>query len=488
MERMITRPTLSTLFQFIYLINTIYAFLTPESHFHSHFSFSLSNNGNDAEPKQSNNASCIPIIGPLFNKAPLIIGASLWLDPPTPLQWKTIEVCVDTLTTESNGVQERNAIIGNSAFPNMATIDAAPLVAVLQEDSDFATIAAIVGYKSAVLDDEGASQLDTFDSTSLRESLAGLSTTPFYKDGTKVRLLGIGRAKLFDFYAYEADEGNEYEADEKLQFESQATASSAISTSSNNASGVEDEYEKGLIDEACDSRNSVREPVLMARMTLILDGLLKPDEKDEYSRYSSPVHLVNKLSMWASRIAFLHEDRQKLVQSLHAATSRLEILSNQLEDLDGIGDLFQEQCEAIDRPPLSTKNCWGSQHSTSLMVSNEAARLLEIDNFGMGSTSSAYSALNAMSRVLTERLQIYYSPERVDTEEFEYSMFSWVALQSLMDFLPKSSIQLAMSSTNSVERMSMLYDAMCSHKELLLELVRAKEQELRACGEECDLF
>ena len=122
------------------------------------------------------------------------------------------------------------------------------------------------------------------------------------------------------------------------------------------------------------------------------------------------------------------------------------------------------------------------------MVSNEAARLLEIDNFGMGSTSSAYSALNAMSRVLTERLQIYYSPERVDTEEFEYSMFSWVALQSLMDFLPKRSIQLAMSSTNTVERMSMLYDAMCSHKELLLELVRAKEQELRACGEECDLF
>ena len=38
----------------------------------------------------------IPVIGPLLNvPKPLIIGESMWLDPPTPLQWKTIEVCVE---------------------------------------------------------------------------------------------------------------------------------------------------------------------------------------------------------------------------------------------------------------------------------------------------------------------------------------------------------------------------------------------------------
>jgi hypothetical protein len=47
---------------------------------------------------QPPSAYTIPVIGPLLNQPPMLMGATVWLDPPTPLQWKTIEVCVDALT------------------------------------------------------------------------------------------------------------------------------------------------------------------------------------------------------------------------------------------------------------------------------------------------------------------------------------------------------------------------------------------------------
>jgi hypothetical protein len=124
---------------------------------------------NDSTPSSSN-VHNIPVIGPILNTPPLLMGGTLWLDPPTPLQWKTIEVCVEAASNKKKDEHE-------DGQHGIATTDAAPLVAIVQAGSDLASIAAILGYSST----KESCGLDTLDSTSLRESLlAGLvSSTPF---------------------------------------------------------------------------------------------------------------------------------------------------------------------------------------------------------------------------------------------------------------------------------------------------------------------
>ena len=90
-----------------------------------------------------------------------------------------------------------------------------------------------------------------------------------------------------------------------------------------------------------------------------------------------------------------------------------------------------------------------------------------------------------------ELLGAYYSPERSETEEFEYSLYSWVALQSTMEFLrchQQGYVPSLLAATNTVDQMNQVYHAMLEHKQALQELAIAKSQELRACGEECELF
>ena len=160
---------------------------------------SFSGSSTSSGPSSSSNGpTFIPVIGPLLNTAPLLIGGTLWLDPPTPLQWKTIEVCVEAAASS------KKAKGANTDLDGIATIDAAPLVAVVQAGSNVASIAAIVGYSTIKESSSSGRRLDTFDSASLRESLASLlssATTPFYTETSKVRLLCIGRAKLSDFQA-----------------------------------------------------------------------------------------------------------------------------------------------------------------------------------------------------------------------------------------------------------------------------------------------
>ena len=84
-----------------------------------------------------------------------------------------------------------------------------------------------------------------------------------------------------------------------------------------------------------------------------------------------------------------------------------------------------------------------------------------------------------------ELLQAYYSPERTQTEEFEYSLFSWVALQSIMEY-HHDTTTTALAASNTIDRMETIYTIMMSHVEALRELVLAKSKELHDCGEECD--
>jgi hypothetical protein len=403
----------------------------------------------------------IPVIGPLYHPLPLVIGTTFWLDPPTPLQWKTLEVCVDAW-------KDRHG--------DLATLDAAPLVAVLEKDSQLAVIAAILGYQSSTTTSTAdGPRLDTWDAASFRESLAGLTTVPYYKDTAKVRLLCIGRAKLSDYW--------------------QMTATNHPPGSQEDI--IDHTWEEN--DERGPSHNT--EPVLMATMQLILDtSTTRQIKASEFGSMSSPVHALSQLSMWSSRLSFLHNDRQKLAQGIQAIQTRLELLSEEWQDWDGIGTLYddsvhlsgkkEKRCHNMPQDcVLRDQENLSPQILYSNALSPEAARLLTLENYGLGTTSSAYCDLHTLTKVLLEILKPYYSPKYTSTEEFEYCLFSWVAMQSLIPFLHGTrELNLALTSSNTVDRMHLLYEFMSAHKEALKELATAKSKELRDCGEECDVF
>ncbi|KAG7358747.1 hypothetical protein IV203_015336 [Nitzschia inconspicua] len=396
----------------------------------------------------------IPVIGPLLNvPKPLIIGESMWLNPPTPLQWKTIETCVEAQKLSIEHQQSNtpttdrpnDTTVHTHSLENMATIDQSPLVAVLHKDGkDFATIAAIVG----IVTKEGS--IDTTSAESFRESLAMLHT-PYYSDHSRVRLVGIGRAKLTNFVVRHP---NENEGDDTL----------------------------------------IHEPLLMAQMELLLDS-------NEHGKASSPVHALNRLSMLTSRIRFLHQDRQQIVRGLQAAQARLEMAMEDWQDYDGIGAVFAGQDDPLGREnENSNVDLQMTLHSflqefnqdtnTDHMASSRpltptAAMCLTMDNFGLGVSPTAYADLMPMSEFLVERLQPFYSPQRWDTEEFAYEAFSWVALESLKFYLPSETISEALQSSNTYQRLEVLYHAMMNHKQDLTVLAKAKSQELLDCGEEC---
>lgn len=64
----------------------------------------------------------VPLIGPLPNSSPLIVGGEMSLNHPTPLQWSSLEESVIIH-------MERNKGTGETA------IDGAPIVAVIDEIS-----------------------------------------------------------------------------------------------------------------------------------------------------------------------------------------------------------------------------------------------------------------------------------------------------------------------------------------------------------------
>ena len=429
----------------------------------------VDNSSNSNEPLE------IPIVGPLLNiKKPIIIGDSIWLDPPTPLQWKAVEASVaaqhgEAITNwKSSTASEIDEMLTEKI--NLATIAKSPLVAILHSGGkEYATIAAIEG----IVTNNDVS-INTSDNESFRESLASLSS-PYYSDFSKIRLMAIGRAKLSHFTTKFLMDDSLIESHEMKDIES------------NDMNSI-----------------TATEPLLVARMELLFDA------NEQGKKTSSPVHAVNRLSTFAQRIRFLQQDRQRIVRGLQAAQSRLEMAMDNWEDWDGIGSLNT----ALEKTPslkitksepldgdyeASILNQFLEEYAAdenilsspthSLPISHGAARCITLDNYGLGSTSSAFVSLTSMADVLIENLENYYSPTRLQSEEFKYEAFSWCVLQSLQSYLSSQEIhEVLYKCTNTCARLEILYDAMIIHKMDLNELAQAKSLELRNCGEECDLF
>eukprot|EP00536_Pseudo-nitzschia_multiseries_P003306 jgi/Psemu1/7413/gm1.7413_g len=549
----------------------------------------LSSNNNNIHNNNNNNKNEIleiPIIGPLMNlPKPIVIGDSMWLDPPTPLQWKTIEAAVDaqngrTLLWNPGSSSPSAAAAASTAMGattttaaanklNLATTDGSPLVAILHNGGhEYATIAAVEGIATTKQQQQQQQpkqqngytpSIDTTDAESFRESLARLTLgSPYYSDSSRIRLLAIGRAKLSYHQTKFLNEGFDF-----------AFESNGNNNNNNNENKNEQQPQHGTAPS---------EPLFVARMELLLDSI--HDSGNGNGKYgssstststsstsrnkkASPVHALNRISGVAQRIRFLHDDRQRIARGLRAAQARLEMASDEWEDWDGIGSLdntnINTNINTLDdnnnnnnnnnnpettattttttttdgtsattttNPPTpqpieeddavvlgqflreydsAIRNNGNSENGEgtgtgrtfpipmhSMPLSEGAARCTELDNYGLGTTTAAagslFVPLSKLAGVLTERLEPYYSPERLSSEEFGYEALSWCVLQSLQAYLTPREIHAALyECTSTCGRLDLLYRAMVRHKSELTELAIAKTTELRNCGEECDL-
>jgi hypothetical protein len=80
----------------------------------------------------------IPLIGPIPNAPPLLLGADMILNPPTPFQWKALE---ESVVVHKNFEQKHSTTQDQHDDDNPTSsstaIDAAPLVAIIDETSGY---------------------------------------------------------------------------------------------------------------------------------------------------------------------------------------------------------------------------------------------------------------------------------------------------------------------------------------------------------------
>lgn len=75
----------------------------------------------------------VPLLGPIPGEPPLLLGGELILDPPTPMQWQTLQ---ESVVLHQEYLNEQNDInVDTTEADNQKTtgIDAAPLVAVIDD-------------------------------------------------------------------------------------------------------------------------------------------------------------------------------------------------------------------------------------------------------------------------------------------------------------------------------------------------------------------
>lgn len=411
----------------------------------------------------------IPVLGPIPGGAPLLVGEDFILESPTPLQWQVLEEALFN-HREYLKAEEGNDATGIIAAPLVAFMDEITSRSSIQgnrQNAKYATIAALVGISSSgrKASDEA---LDTSSTIGFMESLMRVFepevTVP---SNSKIRIVGIGRAALSNFYTRVPSTHYESTKDTYLQVNERDTEASQEYT-----------------------------PVMMAHFRLLQDEAERSSSFARYgrSRNSSPIHALNEMSSFASRITSLHEDRKRLVRGLKAAKARLAVASanDNLEDHDGLGQLtagFSTEAKgarAETQKDIETllNNFPGDDHRT-MFDYNAHERLLRMENYGLGISSASFAQIPGLTRALEEKLQPYYSPEKQESEEHYYEVFSFMGVLSLSKFVEMADMDWALKCTNTIERMEWVYEKMWLHKRLLQDASEEVSEELRDCGEEC---
>ena len=485
------------------------------------------------QPLRQQRVMTIPVLGPIPGARPLMVGEDFIVEEPTPMQWDVLQ---EALYNHRNYLQEQqqqqpapanDASSQHQAGP--AGIDAAPLVAFMDDvtslaplagdtkNSKYATIAAVVGITSSSSSNGESpiitNEIDTSSNTGFMESIMRV----FQPDDndvlrpmeSKVRLVGIGRAALSDFHSrlpssyYE--EHNDDEGYINLQQQQRQQQQQRLD-GRDSGDNVDEEVEEETAEAPT--------PIVLAQFRLLSDS----DARSKgfvntfgRSNHASPVHALNEMNSLSNRITSLHEDRKRLVRGLQAAKARLAVASvsddDVLEDHDGLGMLssgfiptangngnlqtpdspaqIQEDIDALLNNFPGDRQLRRESFISSSNGQDSHARLLDMENYGMGISSASFSQIPGLTRTLAEKLQPYYSPEKQESEEHYYEVYSFMGVLSLSKFVQATDLDWALKCTNTIERMQWVYEWMWSHKKMLQEASEEISTELRECGEEC---
>ena len=473
-----------------------------------------SNDKNQSQRKQHHRVMTIPVLGPIPGGKPLMVGGDAVLEQPTSMQWDVLQESFYNHRTYLEQQQQQNQEMGAATGP--AGIDAAPLVAFMDEytslaplegdlkNAKYATIAAVVGLGGSSSNSnttlESNNRLDTSSNTGFMESIMRV----FRPDDNRIkplestiRLVGIGRAALSDFHSRLPSTYYEDHNDEDGYINMQQ----------------QQQQQRDNEETWAPQQPPVEAPtpIVLAQFRLLSDtGARSEGFVNTFGRsqYASPIHALNEMSCLSNRITLIHEDRKRLVRGLQAAKARLAVASpSVLEDVDGLGMLSgggfpvgTNSNKIINNPQIITqqedidkllhdfpgdKDIGRASFSSSSFGPNNHEKLLDMENYGMGISSASYSQIPSLTRNLAEKLQPYYSPEKQESEEHYYEVFSFMGVLSLSKFVEASDLNWALKCTNTIERLQWVSDWMRSHKQVLQDASEEVSAELRDCGEEC---
>lgn len=459
-------------------------------------------------PARNSQLPVIPIIGPIINAKPLMIGGEMYLDPPTPLQWKTLQECVVVHTNELNNRESDNE--GNSFNDNdimwTATIDAAPLVAIIDEATNYkdvrspfrsnnrhndggryATLAAIVGIRSNSQnggydqDDNEKNFLYSMDACAVDEE------SDFITPLSSVRMVGIGRAVLRRYF---------YRVPSELLCLDPSQANTQYD-------------EKDFVDIDDTNGYADNTPIVMAEFEPLTDDASvysiadpnKVGEKGQRSYRKSPIHALSELNNVSIRVSRLHDDRRKLIDGIKVAKARLNLYDENLEDVDGLGALFEFK---DDTDPNEILNKEEMSMSVDTFLATFNSNLSSIDPIELSQNHQpddssqkvqepwygmnyfgALSSIPALTRVAAEQLNPYYSAKYREREEYDLEVSSFVAFRCLDGFADTEDMAWSLHCTSSIERLNKAYEILLDHVWILKGVAKRMFKELEECGEEC---
>eukprot|EP00815_Leptocylindrus_aporus_P011106 CAMPEP_0116067558 /NCGR_PEP_ID=MMETSP0322-20121206/11110_1 /TAXON_ID=163516 /ORGANISM="Leptocylindrus danicus var. apora, Strain B651" /LENGTH=581 /DNA_ID=CAMNT_0003554447 /DNA_START=392 /DNA_END=2137 /DNA_ORIENTATION=+ len=488
-----------------------------------------------------NEASIVPILGPIPNIDPLLVGSDLILPDPTPLQWKALHAA--------------------SVLPLSQVVSAAPIVALLDKESSsiqsmclpngkvvkgrYATLAAVMGVK--------------------RRSYGGVVDDDCVED---CRLLGIGRCVItsfknrvveYDFLEHEEDKDDDPSSSDSSSNRNIEDGSSdecvinngvvadelLDSSNTEGSTGAMDARDDGDNEEdGCSSTMGVIEsatevskqdigdwkslssstsyesdsyeddddedhgliigktPIVVGEF-LVLGDFATGREGSEGDRHViSPVHAINALNSISLKVQRLHEQRRRIVAGLKAAKARLaesakrkqEALTMDFvtdEDLfRSISSFFEEdsgddETTVVKTIPQVDQQVSCESDENDDIPSDEDFLGTEVDeNFGLDLVSS-FSTIQDLTSEVIEKLRPFYSEEHQEQESYNPEILSFVAWSTVSKLVDKSELAWALRSASTVERLDRVYEIMMDHKLQLNSHVDTLKARLEENGEEC---
>ena len=437
----------------------------------------------------------VPVLGPFFNEPPLLVGSTLYIDKPTPHQWTSLENSVQLHQEYTN--RKRNATA--DGFNLTDGFQAAPIVAILDNytshvkpnEGRLATLAAIVGI----------SKSSKSENNSIKSALA----TPL---DSKIRLVGIARARLRDFF-YEnvKDDATEESVDQETEQETEEECRHAHESESDEETGIlvtcaecgahlkimqHVHEEESVLSDDNDDDDATEAPIVMAEFDVVTDSLKRSttNEKEEIwykgtqSTYMSPVHALNEMSTLHNKLMRLHNERRKLVQDIKTAIFRLES-NNIFEDFDGIGQVTQkDKNDTLEFHKSQDYN----DNDKDAKYSVDPSVLTNLNNYGLDPYSSMSSLLDLTDATM-QTLKPYYPTSIQQEEEFRLEITSFVAFKALEGFCSSEDVAWALTCTNTVERLQRADEIMTQHVLLMKLKAEQLKIDLKECGQEfADLF